>query len=58
MSLVGQAVQQRQGEALIAKDLGRVPSGRGKLEIGRNDEGHQFIQGGAELEHQLGTSQS
>lgn len=53
MGLMGKAVKQGQGQAFIAKNLGRGPSGRGKLEIGGDDQGNPFIEGGAELEEQL-----
>ena len=51
--LVREAVKQSQSEALIAKDLGRVPIGRGEFEIGGNDEGHALIHSRTKLEDVL-----
>lgn len=53
MGLMSKAVKQGQGQSFIAKNLGRGSSGRGKLEIGGDDQGNPFIEGGAELEEQL-----
>lgn len=50
MGLMGKAVKQGQGQAFIAKNLGPI----GKLEIGCDDQGNPFIEGGAKLEEQLG----
>lgn len=44
-----QAIEQRQGQAFIAEDLGPVS----ELEIGGDDQGHALVEGGTELEKEL-----
>ena len=51
VSMIGQAVNEGSGEALVAEDLGPV----GKGEIGGDDHCYLFMEGRAELKQELGT---